>query len=483
MFGYPDGVICVGRSIEEIFRYNAIKGEYGPGNIDEQVAKRVESIKSGRPHSYERYRPDGTVLEVRGNPMPNGGYVNTYMNITQHKQVEEALRESEQNIRIYTDNVPVLIAYLDTERRYLFVNKAYAEAFGFDRQALIGMPAYKVMSGDEYDKRRGYIEEALKGKRQKFETDLPSQKETKRFAEVTYIPHIGEYGDILGYFTLYQDITERREAEVALQVTNETLEQRVKERTHALSVVNKELRKENTIRALMEDELRQAKSDAEAANFGKTRFLAAASHDLLQPLNAARLFTSALAQQSHSSPSTTQLVDNLECSLKAAEELITTILDISKLDAGALEPVISHFSLDTLFSNLSTEFHALTQEKGLTFRFVNCQKTVISDQKLLRRILQNFLSNAVRYTQSGKILLGCRRRKDKLRIEVWDTGVGIPNSKIGEVFEEFKRIDNPKHSQVKGLGLGLAITDRIARMLHHLLNVHSWPGSGTVFSV
>jgi PAS domain S-box-containing protein len=483
MFGYPDGLICIGRSIEEIFRYNAIKGEYGPGNIDEQVTRRVDSIKSGRPHSYERYRPDGTVLEVRGNPMPNGGYVNTYMNITQHKQVEEALRESEQNIRIYTDNVPVLIAYLDTERRYLFVNKAYAEAFGFDRQTLIGMPAYKVMSESEYAKRRGYIEEALKGKRQKFETNLPSQKETKRFAEVTYIPHIGEYGDILGYFTLYQDITERREAEVALQVTNETLEQRVKERTHALSVVNKELRKENTIRALMEDELRQAKSDAEAANFGKTRFLAAASHDLLQPLNAARLFTSALAQQSHSSPSTTQLVDNLDGSLKAAEELITTILDISKLDAGALEPVISHFSLDTLFNNLSTEFNALTQEKGLTFRFVNCQKTVISDQKLLRRILQNFLSNAVRYTQNGKILLGCRRKNDKLRIEVWDTGVGIPKNKISEVFEEFKRIDNPKHSQVKGLGLGLAITDRIARMLHHPLNVQSWPGSGTVFSI
>ncbi len=483
MFSYPDGLICIGRSIEEIFRYNALKGEYGPGNIEDQVSKRLNSIRSGQPHRYERYRPDGTVLEVRGNPMPNGGYVNTYMNITQHKQVEEALRESEQNIRIYTDNVPVLIAYLDTERRYLFVNKAYAEAFGLDRHKIIGMPAYKLLSEEEYAKRRDHIQLVLEGKRQKFETDLPTQQDAKRFAEVTYIPHIGEYGDILGYFTLYQDITERREAELALQITNETLEQRVKERTHALSVVNKELRKENTIRALMEDELRQAKSDAEAANQGKTRFLAAASHDLLQPLNAARLFTSALAQQSHDSPSTHQLVENLDGSLKAAEELITTILDISKLDAGALEPVISHFSLNTLFSNLSTEFNALTQEKGLTFRYVKSQQIVESDQKLLRRILQNFLSNAVRYTQSGKILLGCRREKNKLRIEVWDTGVGIPPEKLHEVFEEFKRIDNPKHSQVKGLGLGLAITDRIARMLNHKLSVHSWPSKGTVFSI
>lgn len=483
MFSYPEGLICVGRSIEEIFRYNALKGEYGPGNVEEQVNRRLNHIRSGKPHSYERYRPDGSVLEVRGNPMPNGGYVNTYMDITQHKQIEEALRESEQNIRIYTDNVPVLIAYLDTERRYLFVNKAYADAFGMDRHTIVGMPAYKVLSEEEYAKRRDHIQQVLYGKRQKFETDLPTQKDTKRFAEVTYIPHIGEYGDMLGYFTLYQDITERREAELALQVTNETLEQRVKERTHALSVVNKELRKENTIRALMEDELRQAKSDAEAANLGKTRFLAAASHDLLQPLNAARLFTSALAQQSHDTPATQQLVQNLDGSLKAAEELITTILDISKLDAGALEPVISHFPLENLFSNLSAEFKVLTQEKALNFRYVHSRQVVISDQALLRRILQNFLSNAVRYTQSGKILLGCRRQSGTLTIEVWDTGVGIPKGKLAEVFEEFKRIDNPKHSQVKGLGLGLAITDRIARMLGHKIQVRSWPGQGTVFSI
>lgn len=483
MFNYPEGLICIGRSIEEVFRFNAIQGEYGPGNIDTLVNRRLLSIKSNQPHSYERYRPDGTVLEVRGNPMPNGGYVNTYMDITQHKQIEEALRESEQNIRIYTDNVPVLIAYLDTDRRYLFVNKAYAAAFGFDRQSLIGMPAYKVMSEQEYSKRSQYIQAVLQGKRQKFETDIPIGATGRRFFEVTYIPHIGEYGDMLGYFSLYQDITERRAAEQALQETNETLEMRVKERTLALSVVNKELRKENTVRALMEDELRQAKSDADAANLGKTRFLAAASHDLLQPLNAARLFTSALAQQSHDAPSTRQLVENLDGSLRAAEELITTLLDISKLDAGALEPVISHFPLANLMNNLSAEFTVLAREKQLQFRCVTSQQVVLSDQKMLRRILQNFLSNAVRYTQSGKVLLGCRRHHQQLRIEVWDTGVGIPKSKLNEVFEEFKRIDNPKHSQVKGLGLGLAITERIAQMLGHTLQVQSWPGQGTVFSV
>ncbi len=176
-------------------------------------------------------------------------------------------------------------------------------------------------------------------------------------------PSLWLSGEIPGYFTLYQDITERRLAEQALQETNENLEQRVQERTYSLSVVNNELRKENTVRALIEDELRQAKADADAANLGKTRFLAAASHDVLQPLNAARLFTSALAQQQHSE-ATTQLIENLDGSLKAAETLISAILDISKLDAGALVPNRSHFSLTTLFENLNTEFTALANEKA-----------------------------------------------------------------------------------------------------------------------
>ena len=484
MFHYPDGLICIGRPIAEIFHYNAKMGEYGPGDLQAHVDKRLSLLTSGDPHSYIRYRQDGTVLEIQGNPMPGGGYVNTYLDITEHKRTEEALRESEQSIRLYTDNVPVLIAYLDKEQRYLFVNKVYAETFGIaDRHSISGTPSYKVLTRMQYNSRTPFIKKALNGERQNFETKLPPRADGQiRYADVTYIPHIGEYGDVLGYFTLYQDITERRMAEIALQETNENLELRVHERTQAITAVNRELRKENTIRALIEDELRQAKSEADAANLGKTRFLAAASHDLLQPLNAARLFASALAQQSHDQ-STNQLVHNLDGSLKAAEELLVTLLDISKIDAGALEPNPSHFSLDKLFGTLKAEFTVLANEKALAFHCVDSKQVVHSDQQLLRRVLQNFLSNAIRYTQSGRILLGCRRIGKHLRIEVWDTGVGIPESKIGEVFEEFRRIDNPKHSQVKGLGLGLAITERIARMLEHPLRVRSWPGKGTVFSV
>jgi PAS domain S-box-containing protein len=416
--------------------------------------------------------------------MPNGGFVTTYADITNHKRTEAALRESEQNVRTYTDNVPILIAYLDPQRRFLFVNKAYADAFGIDRHHVEGLPYEAVMSKEESASRNHYIEQVLHGQRVRFESVMPSQipTDSPRYAEVTYIPHVDERRNVVGYFTLYQDITERRMAELALKETNETLEVRVRDRTQALSTVNLELRKENTIRALIEDELRQAKAEAEAANLGKTRFLAAASHDLLQPLNAARLFTSALAQQSHDQ-STHQLVENLDASLRAAEELITTLLDISKLDAGALAANITDFSISPMLTNLSTDFSLLAGEKQLRLRWCDSQQVVHSDQALLRRVLQNFLSNAIRYTQQGSILLGCRRQGDQLRIEVWDTGVGIAPDKLDEVFEEFKRIDNPRHSQVKGLGLGLAITERIAHILGHRIAVRSWPGKGTAFSI
>ena len=484
MFDYPEELISVGRPIEEIFRYNAIHGEYGYSakSIDEQVQERMELMRTRKNHHFERYRPNGQVLEVRGNPMPDGGYVNTYMDITEHKRIEEALRESEENVRIYTDNVPVMITYLDPEQHFLFINKTFADAMRLDRHNIAGTPSHQVFSETEYLLRQPYVERVLKGERVTFEAPLPSFEGSDRTAELTLIPHVGEYNDVLGYFTLYQDITERHRAELAIQETNENLEKRVAERTQALSMVNKELRKENTVRALMEDELRQAKSDAEDANLGKTRFLAAASHDLLQPLNAARLFTSALTQQSHQDE-TRQLVNNLDGALRSAEELITALLDISKLDAGALEPKLSHFSLETVFANLTNEFKAMADDKQLEFKSVNCKQVVYSDQTLLRRVLQNFISNAIRYTTNGKVLLGARRVKNGLRLEVWDTGVGIPPNKIGEVFEEFKRIDNPRHSEVTGLGLGLAITERIARMLEHNLNVRSWPGQGTVFSV
>ncbi|XKE46284.1 PAS-domain containing protein [Halomonas organivorans] len=483
LFRFPDHLIRVGAPVDKIFRYNAHSGEYGPGDPEEHVQLLLDNIRDGQPHRYVRYRQDGSVLEVQGNPMPGGGFVFTYQDITQQKRIEEALIRSENNIRIYTDNVPALIAYFDKDRRYLFTNRAYEQAFGIDRNAVIGKPVQEVMPEPLAREREPWIARALAGERVNFEVSL-RLAEGLRYMLVTYTPHFGDSGAILGFFALYQDITERRRAEIALKETNETLEERVRERTQALSEANAALRQENRVRAEAEQALRQAKQVAEDANASKTRFLAAASHDLLQPLNAARLFTSALSQDMEAEEMR-RTIGHIDNSLQAAEELLGTLLDISKLDAGALTPRRSHFALADIFHPLRAEFEVMAEDRGLDLVVVPTRAWVDSDAQMLRRIVQNFLSNAIRYTQEGRVLLGCRRQGERLSIEVWDSGPGIPEAKQAEIFQEFRRLDQAsRHKESeKGLGLGLSIADRMSRVLDHPIRVRSWEGVGTVFAV
>lgn len=483
LFRFPDHLIRVGAPMDRIFRYNAHNGEYGPGDPEEHVQLLLDNIRDGQPHRYVRYRQDGSVLEVQGNPMPGGGFVYTYQDITQQKRIEEALIRSENNIRIYTDNVPALIAYFDKEGRYLFTNRAYEQAFNIDRNAVIGKRYEDVLPLKQSEERAPWVDKTLQGERVSFEVSLRLNG-TMRYMLVTYTPHFGDSQSILGFFALYQDITERRQAEIALKETNETLEERVRERTQALSEANAALRQENHVRAEAEQALRQAKQVAEDANASKTRFLAAASHDLLQPLNAARLFTSALLHDMQDA-NHQRTIGHIDNSLQAAEELLSTLLDISKLDAGALTPRRSHFALADIFRPLRAEFDVMADDRGLDLNVVTTKQWVDSDPQMLRRIIQNFLSNALRYTQEGRVLLGCRRHGERLSIEVWDSGPGIPDSKLSEIFQEFRRLDQTsRHKESeKGLGLGLSIADRMSRVLDHPIKVRSWEGRGTVFAV
>lgn len=280
-------------------------------------------------------------------------------------------------------------------------------------------------------------------------------------------------GGIVGVYTDITDIKReeerRREAEQAeksgLMRLNDQLQQEVRERGAA------------------EAALRLAKADAEQANLSKTRFLAAASHDLLQPLNAARLFVSALADLEQPDANG-ELVRNVDAALASVEDLLSALLDISKLDAGAVTPEVTDFPLRGILVPLANEYAAVAMERGIRLRVVGTGAIVRSDMRLLRRIVQNFLSNALRYVQRGRVLVGCRRVADGVRIEVWDTGPGIPPDKLGEIFQEFRRLDTPGAKGAdRGMGLGLAIVDRVARMLEHRVTVRSEPGRGSVFAV
>jgi Na+/proline symporter/signal transduction histidine kinase len=270
-----------------------------------------------------------------------------------------------------------------------------------------------------------------------------------------------------GLVITFSDVTPSFEAAEALERANATLEKRVRDRTEELTRLNTEL-------AL-------AKSTAEDANISKTRFLAAASHDILQPLNAARLYVTSMVER-QSGGEDSRLVENIDDSLEAIEEILGALLDISRLDAGAMTPSISSFKIGDLMRSLEIEFAPSARAKGLELTFVSCSLPVQSDRSLLRRLLQNFISNAIKYTPQGRVLVGCRRHGQSLRIGVYDTGVGIPILKRGEIFKEFHRLEQGARI-ARGLGLGLSIVERLARVLNHGIAIDSNPGGGSVFSV
>ncbi len=265
----------------------------------------------------------------------------------------------------------------------------------------------------------------------------------------------------------FSDITPSFEAAEALERSNATLEKRVRDRTEELTRLN--------------SELAQAKIFAEEANISKTRFLAAASHDILQPLNAARLYATSLVERKSGSEDT-RLVENIDDSLEAIEEILGALLDISRLDAGAVTPSISSFRIGDLMRSLEIEFTPVAKAKSLDLRFVGSALPIKSDRVMLRRLLQNLISNAIKYTPQGRVLIGCRRHGQSLQIYIHDTGVGIPVSKRGEIFKEFHRLDQGARI-ARGLGLGLSIVERLARVLDHNIAIGSNRSGGSHFSV
>ncbi|WP_299811541.1 PAS domain-containing hybrid sensor histidine kinase/response regulator [uncultured Roseibium sp.] len=270
-----------------------------------------------------------------------------------------------------------------------------------------------------------------------------------------------------GIVTTYTDITERVMAEEALARANETLERRVRERTEELTHVN--------------ERLVEATRAAEEANIGKTRFLAAAGHDILQPLNAARLYASVLVDKLKEGDDGS-LASNVESALESVEDILGAVLDISRLDTGALKPEPTVFRLDELFRGLALDFRPVAEEKGLDLRIMPTSLSVRTDRRLLRRLLQNLVSNALKYTQEGKILVGCRRRGNQVLVEIHDTGMGIPKNKQKAIFQEFHRLDDGMR-MAKGLGLGLSIVERISHVLDHPVELRSEANRGSCFSV
>lgn len=381
----------------------------------------------------------------------------------------EAIQYNRDLLQSAIDEVGQGLAVFDRDLRLICWNRYYRDLLDLPSElARVGVPLDRIIrhSATRGDLGPGSAEALISDRVNRLVVTMETFQERfadgRRTVEIRTNPM--PQGGIV---TTITDITERVEATAALARANETLERRVRERTQELTGVNRELA--------------EAKAKADHANLDKTRFLAAASHDILQPLNAARLYITSLVERNTQSEDR-RLVRNIDASLEAVEEILGALLDISRLDTGAMRPDITTFALQPVLDQLKLEFDPIAMEKRLDLRMMPTRAWVHSDRRLLRRLLQNLMSNAIKYTHDGAVLVGVRRRGGMVEIQVLDTGPGIPVSKQALIFKEFQRLDHDTRG-VRGLGLGLSIVERIGRVLDHPIGLRSEVGMGSVFSV
>jgi PAS domain S-box-containing protein len=424
---------------------------------------------------YVQILSNGTVVEIRDHHLKNGKLIKTYTDITERHRYAESLKKSERWLRLITDNVPAMIAYVGADLKFQFTNQVYLNWYGHSASELYGLEDHQNRTNFDFGQVKQYVSKALAGESVSFETEEKDLAGDLCYLLKSYVPNIDIEGQVLGFFVLIRDVTARRKNALALQKAYDLLEVRVEERTSQLQTEIEGHRQAQV-------SLVSAIKEADQANMSKTKFLAAVSHDLLQPLNAAQLFNSSIAEQVLNTD-LAPIVNSVDASLSDLENLICTLVDISKLDAGVVQADKSTFKLADLLDNLANEYQQQASQYEVTLHYVPTDIIVHSDSVLLARVLRNFLSNAFRYTENGKVLLGCRRQGETISIEVWDNGVGIAKEKINEIFQEFKRLKSSKVAFRNGLGLGLAIVDKISKVLNHPIKVDSIQGKGSMFSI
>ncbi|WP_454915055.1 hybrid sensor histidine kinase/response regulator [Xanthobacter sediminis] len=375
-----------------------------------------------------------------------------------------AIQYNRELLQSAIDHVHQGIAVFDRDLKLVCWNRSFGEMLELPADCYtVGAPLRDILANAP---RAAGRRESLAGRIERYASPAPG------FSE-----RLDQNGQVIetrsdpmpdgGIAVTFTDITASVEAALALERANESLERRVRERTDELVCLNQALEK--------------AKADAEEANISKTRFLAAASHDILQPLNAARLYVTSLVERAKNAEEQ-RLAGNVDASLEAVEEILGALLDISRLDSGVLKPEPAPLRIGEVLRQLEIEFSPLAREKTLKLTVMPSALTVRSDRRLLRRLLQNLISNAIKYTPKGRILVGCRRLPGRVRVEVWDTGIGIPPEQRKTVFQEFQRLDQGARV-ARGLGLGLSIVERIARVLDHPIVLRSEPGKGSVFTL
>ena len=436
---------------------------------------------------FQQLLSDGRWVQFSERATNDGGKVTVVTDITHFRRLEETRRltkVAEQSGLLATTvaNIAQGVVVFDAELKLVAWNSQAAMLLNLPYAGMHSGMTLKELArqvwryGAEVPKeRRREAYEWIRNVRKRYPLRVELGYRGSRFVAANFRTMPDD-----SFVVTMTDISAQIKAAKLLEQSKEELEKRVDERTLELRRLNEILQDEVHRHEQTAADLERARKAAEDANLGKTRFLAAASHDLLQPLNAARLYLSALEASPLVDPGARSLLDNIAKAFQSTEALLSTLLDISKMDAGGYRPRLTPVKVGDLFETLEAEFGALARQKGLRLRRVDCSAVVRSDAQLLRRIVQNLLSNALKYTDSGAILLGARRRGDKLSIEIHDNGPGIAAENHQAIFEEFRRAA-PAGTQTSGLGLGLAIVKRAADLLGHQVGLQSHVGRGSCF--
>ncbi|HET6628319.1 MAG TPA: PAS domain-containing sensor histidine kinase [Woeseiaceae bacterium] len=359
--------------------------------------------------------------------------------------VPAAAGATDDFFRKLLDAAPDAMIIVDTDGRIVIVNAAAEKMFGYARQQLLGACIDMLLP-------------------ERFRARHEAQRKSYGTA-----PDVRRMGIGREFAALHCDGSEFP-VEISLSPID----------TSSGALVVSAIR-DITERNRIDRELKAAREAAERANKANTAFLSAASHDLRQPVQALRLLTGAL-QRTVADPLALEMIESQQDSLDVMTNLLNSLLDISRLDAGGLEPGIEDFPLNTLVGRLASDFSRQAQQKALRFRVDACEQTVRSDPNLLGEIIRNFVSNAVRYTPAGSVHLGYTVRGDELSIEVRDSGIGIQPDQLDKIFVEFYQVPHDRRKK-EGVGLGLSIARRLADLLGHAVDVESTPGKGSCFSV
>jgi two-component system, chemotaxis family, CheB/CheR fusion protein len=386
------------------------------------------------------------ILPYRTQDARVAGVVITFADISERKTAERAIEAARSYSDSIIDTIRQPLVVLDQELYVISASRSFYSTFSVEPEQTVGRQLDAVDDGRlDSAALRGFLDRLRLGEGviedHEIDVELPSR----------------------GMRSLLVSALEIREEPLATRKILLAIED-ITERKHAAEA------------------LEAAKRQAEQANLGKSRFLAAASHDLRQPLQTISLLHEILAKKLKDE-TTLRLVGRLDETVSTMSSMLDTLLDINQLEAGIVRREMVDFPINAVLEQLRTQFSLHAAAHRLGWRVVPSSLSVRSDPRLLEQMIRNLLSNAVKYTNKGKILLGCRRRGNKLRIEVWDTGIGVPEEQLQAIFEEFHQLDNPARERSKGLGLGLTIVERLADLLGHTVDVRSRPGKGSVFAV